>query len=233
MALPKIDLPMQEVILPSNGNKIKVRSFTVKEEKILLIAGEQNDAAVELMAIKQVLNNCMIDSDVADLAMIDMEYVFLKLRSNSVDNLTKFSVKDPETDETVELELNLDEVECINDPTHSMEVKINEEYVLYLKHPTIEEFAQVVVMDENDPLTNYYIMCSCLDKLASDDEVHDFKEYSREDIDEFMDNLDGHSIKKIQHFFETLPKLRHEIKYTNSNGKEQTFVIEGIRSFFI
>ena len=76
-------------------------------------------------------------------------------------------------------------------------------------------------------------MCSCLDKLASDDEVHDFTEYSREEIDEFMDNLDGGSIKKIQRFFETLPKLRHELKYTNSKGKEQTFVIEGVRSFFI
>jgi|TARA_B110000977_G_scaffold47799_1_gene64937 hypothetical protein len=233
MALPKIDLPMQQIILPSSGEKIKVRAFTVKEEKILLIAGEQNDVVVELMAIKQILNNCMVEGRVEDLAMIDLEYVFLKLRSNSVDNLTKFTIRDPDTDESVDLELNLDDVECIRDETHSMDVRINEEYVLFLKHPTIEEFAQVLTMDEKDPLTNYYIMCSCLDKLASDDEVHDFTEYSREEIDEFMDNLDGGSIKKIQRFFETLPKLRHELKYTNSKGKEQTFVIEGVRSFFI
>lgn len=233
MALPKIDLPMQQIILPSSGEKIKVRAFTVKEEKILLIAGEQKDAAVEIMAIRQVLNNCIVDGNVESLAMIDMEYVFLKLRSNSVDNLTKFSVTDPETGEIVDLELNLDEVECVRDPTHKMEVRINEEYVLILKHPTIDEFSLVITMDESDPLTNYYIMCSCLDKLASDDEVHDFKDYTREEIDEFMDSLDAGSIKKIQHFFATLPKLRHELKYTNSNGKEQTFVIEGIRSFFI
>ena len=233
MALPKIDLPITEVILPSSKIKVKLRSFTVKEEKILLVAGEANDAMTELMAIKQVINNCLVDSDVDNMAMIDLEYVFLKLRASSVDNLTKFTVKDPDTDERVELEMNLDEVECVSDESHTNEVRINEEYVLYLKHPTIDEFAHIITMDPKDALTNYFIMISCLDTLASDDEVHNFKDYNNEEIDEFMDNLDGGSIKQIQTFFETLPKLRHEMKYTNSEGKEQTFVVEGVRSFFI
>ena len=233
MALPKIDLPITEVILPSSKAKVKLRSFTVKEEKILLVAGEANDAMTELMAIKQVINNCLVDSDVDNMAMIDLEYVFLKLRASSVDNLTKFTVKDPDTDERVELEMNLDEVECVSDERHTNEVRINEEYVLYLKHPTIDEFAHIITMDPKDALTNYFIMISCLDTLASDDEVHNFKDYNNEEIDEFMDNLDGGSIKQIQTFFETLPKLRHEMKYTNSEGKEQTFVVEGVRSFFI
>ncbi|MGY8864506.1 MAG: T4 family baseplate hub assembly chaperone [Methylophagaceae bacterium] len=233
MALPKINLPISELILPSTGEKIKTRSFTVKEEKILLIAGESNDAIVEMMAIKQIINNCLVEGTVDDLAMIDLEYVFLKLRSSSVDNLTMFTVKDPETGESVELELDIDKVECVKDETHSKEVRINEDYVLYLKHPTIDEFAKVLTLDPKDPLTNYFIMCACLDKLASDDEVHNFSDYTPEEIDDFMDGIDGGSIKQIQKFFETLPKLRHEIKYTNSNGNEQTFVIEGIRSFFI
>ena len=233
MALPKIDLPITEVILPSSKAKVKLRSFTVKEEKILLVAGEANDAMTELMAIKQVINNCLVDSDVDNMAMIDLEYVFLKLRASSVDNLTKFTVKDPDTDERVELEMNLDEVECVSDERHTNEVHINEEYVLYLKHPTIDEFAHIITMDPKDALTNYFIMISCLDTLASDDEVHNFNDYNNEEIDEFMDNLDGGSIKQIQTFFETLPKLRHEMKYTNSEGKEQTFVVEGVRSFFI
>lgn len=55
-------------------------------------------------------------------------------------------------------------------------------------------------------------MCACLDKLASDDEVHNFSDYTPEEIDDFMDGIDGGSIKQIQKFFETLPKLRHEIK---------------------
>ena len=53
MALPKIDLPIFELELPSTGNKIKYRQYTVKEEKILLVAQESKDPAAEILAMKQ------------------------------------------------------------------------------------------------------------------------------------------------------------------------------------
>ena len=76
-------------------------------------------------------------------------------------------------------------------------------------------------------------MTNCLDKVASEDEIEYFKDYTDKEIETFMDDLPGNVLKKIVQFFETMPKLRHEVKYTNSEGKEQTFVIEGTRSFFI
>ena len=48
-----------------------------------------------------------------------------------------------------------------------------------------------------------------------------------------MDELPGKTLNKIVNFFETMPRLKHELKYTNKNGNEQTFVVEGTRSFFI
>ena len=86
---------------------------------------------------------------------------------------------------------------------------------------------------ESTCLVNYFIMVSCLDKLVSEDESHDFADYTEEEIDDFMGNMTGNVLKGIQTFFETMPKLRHEIKYTNSNQEEKTFVIEGMRTFFI
>jgi hypothetical protein len=47
-----------------------------------------------------------------------------------------------------------------------------------------------------------------------------------------MDSLGGDVIRGITLFFETMPKIRKELPYTNSEGKEQTFVVEGTRSFF-
>ena len=61
MALPKIDLPIFELELPSTGDKIKYRQYTVKEEKILLVAQESKDPGAEILAMKQVVNNCLID----------------------------------------------------------------------------------------------------------------------------------------------------------------------------
>lgn len=232
MSLPKIDLPTFELKLPSSGRKIKYRPFTVKEEKILLVAQESNDREQELIAAKQVVQNCLLKQDVSKLAMFDLEYVMMVIRAKSVDNQIKFSIQDPDTEERVELELNIDDVQIVKDKDHTKKVKVNDEFTLFLKYPTIDEFQKIIMMDPNDPLANYHIMTSCLDQLASETDTYSFKDYSQDDIDEFMNNMTGEVMKEIQKFFETMPKLRHEMKYKNKNGDEKTFVIEGIRSFF-
>jgi hypothetical protein len=233
MALPKIDLPIFEMTLPSTGEKIKYRPFTVKEEKILLVAKESNDAAQEILASKQVVNNCLINKNVSELAMFDLEYVLIVLRSKSVDNNITFSIKDPDTEEIVKLEIDIDAVKINTSKEHSKKIKINDEFTLFLKYPTIDEFIKIIEFDPKDPLVNYFVMISCLDKLASEDEVFHFVDYAQEEIDQFMEGLSGQVIKSIETFFNTTPKLRHEMKYKNKNGDEKTFVIEGLRSFFI
>lgn len=233
MALPKIDLPIFEMTLPSTGETIRYRPFTVKEEKILMVAAESKDAQQEVLASKQITNNCLIDYDVSNVAMFDLEYIILILRSKSIDNNMMFSVKDPDTNETVELSIDIDTVQLTKNDAHTNEITLNDEYKLFLKYPTINEFAAIMSMDPTDPLVNYYIIVSCLDKIASADEVHNFAEYTKEDTDAFMDNIETRVISDIQKFFETMPKLRHEMKYTNKNGDEKTFVLEGMRSFFM
>lgn len=233
MALPKIDIPIFEFTLPSTGEKVKYRPFTVKEEKILLVAQESQDGQQEVLATKQVVNNCLIDKDISDLSMFDLEFVLLVLRSRSVDNQILFTIRDPDTKETVELQMDLDTVSLTNNQDHSKEIKLNDKYTLFLKYPTIDEFINISNMDANDPLVNYYIMVSCLHYIASEDEVHYFKDYEAKDVDAFMEDLQGDVIKGIQKFFTTMPKVRHEIKYTNKEGTEKTFVVEGMRTFFI
>jgi len=233
MPLPKIDIPIFEMELPSTKKKLKYRPFTVKEEKILLVAQESNDAEQEILAARQVVTNCIIDEDISKFAMFDLEYVLLVLRSRSVDNTITFQIKDPETEETIQLEIDADNVKFMEDESHTNKIELDDTYSLFLKYPTIDEFTAIIKMDEGDPLVNYFVMISCLDYIASEDEVHYFKDYENTDIDAFMDNLDGGVIKKIQSFFETMPKLRHEMKYKNKEGKDKTFVIEGMRSFFI
>lgn len=232
MALPKIDIPIMELTLPSNGEKLKYRPFTVKEEKILLVGQESGDATSQILAAKQVVNNCLIENDVAELAMFDLEYVILYIRARSVNNMINFSIRDEDTEERHDLEIDIDKVQLVRDPEHTNEIKINEEYTLFLRYPTIDEFARLSTLDPEDPLTDYIMLTSCIDYVASEDEVHYFKEYSREDIDEFMDSLEAKAIKSITSFFETMPKLRHEVQYTNSAGTEKTFVVEGMQSFF-
>lgn len=233
MSLPKITVPTFEMELPSSKKKVRYRPFTVKEEKILLIAQEGKDLKASIEAVKQVVNNCLIDHDIKDFAMFDLEYILLLLRSKSVDNNVKFAIEDPDTKESVELELNLDEVKVTSFEDHTNRIKINDVYTLFLKYPTIDQFIEFVDTDQKDALSTYNIMISCLDKVASSEEVYNFSDFTREDIDGFMEDLQGDVLVQIKKFFDTMPKLRHELKYKNKNGDDKTFVLEGMRSFFI
>jgi hypothetical protein len=233
MALPKIDMPIFEMEIPSSKKKVKYRPFTVKEEKILLIAQEGNNIKSAVEAVKQVVNNCLVDTNIEEFAMFDLEYILLLLRSKSVDNNIKFAVKDTDTQEDVSLELNLDDVKVSTDPEHTNKIKINDEYTMFLKYPTIDQFIAFVESDQKDPLSTYNIMVSCLDKVASENDVYKFSDFTREEIDKFMEDLQGDVLVQIKKFFDTMPKLRHEMKYKNKNDVEKTFVLEGMRSFFI
>jgi hypothetical protein len=231
--LPKIKQPIFELTLPSSGEKINYRTFTVKEEKILLIAQETKDIDQAILSIKQVVNNCLIEKSVDDLSMFDLEYILLTLRSKSVDNAVSFAIKDPETKERVELELDLNEVKIVKGESHTKDIKVTEDFVLYMRYPTINEFLSLMKAGADDTNANFKIMIDCMDKLVSSDEVYKFKDFSAAEIEAFADDLDASAVKKIKNFFETMPTLRHEMKYTNKNGKEQTFVIEGMQTFFI
>lgn len=232
MALPKIDLPLYELELFSTKKKVKYRPFTVKEEKILLLAQESSDIDQALLAIKQVVNNCLVGFDVETLPMFDLEYILLSLRIKSIDNKAEFYVTDPETQERVKLEFDLSDVKLKTEKEHTNRIKLNDEYTLFLKYPTIDQFA-IYLSSKDTTESNYEIMVACLDKVASEKTVYNFKDFSKEEIDDFLNDLQGDIIKKIQNFFETMPRLRHELKYVNKNGNEKTFVIEGMKSFFI
>lgn len=231
--LPKIQNPIFELELPSTGEKVKYRAFTVKEEKILLIAQESNDIDQSILSIKQVVNNCLIDKSIDDLSMFDLEYVLLTLRSKSVDNAVIFAIKDPDTEEKVELELDLNDVKITKDEEHTKDIRVTDDFVLYMRYPTINEFLSLIKAGKDDTNANFEVMISCMDKLVGDEEVYKFSEFSPEEIEAFAEDLDANTVKKIKRFFETMPTLRHELKYINKNGDEKTFVIEGMQTFFI
>lgn len=234
MKLPKIDLPIFETTLPSTGEKVKYRAFTVKEEKIMLIAKESSDVDQIILSIKQVLNNCLIDKDLSELAVFDIEYLLAMIRGKSVNNVIEFLIRDPDTDDEVKLVFDIEDIKIVRDENHTNKIRVNDEYTLYMKYPNFDAF--IVTFSQNsvgDPMAYYDVMIQCMDKLVSEETVYKLSDFSREEVDAFIESLGTDVIERIQQFFETMPKLRHEIKYTNKNGDEKVFVIEGTDSFFI
>lgn len=235
MALPKIDQPIFEVKLPSTGELVRYRPFMVKEEKIMLVAKESKDPQQIILSIKQIIGNCLINKNIDDLAVFDIEYMLLMIRGKSVNNVVDFVIEDPETNEDVKLSMNIDEVKVIREEGHSNKIKINDQYTLFMKYPNYDLYIAALkdFQSQNDPLVYYDVMVSCLDKLVSESTAYKFDDFTKDEIDSFVEELNSDVIEKIQKFFETMPRLRHELTYTNKNGNVKTYVVEGTESFFI
>lgn len=231
MALPKIELPLFELEVPSTGKKVKYRAFTVKEEKILLIAQESKDIDQIILAMKQIVSNCVHDVDPDKLATFDMEYLVVNVRSKSVNNVVDFKIRDPDTKEEVPLSMNLDEVKVKFSPDHSNIIKINDDSVIIMRYPTINELH--ALLKSKTKQTMFDTMIACIDRIESAGAVYMTSEYTKEEMIEFVDNLTNTTLSDMKKFFDTLPVLRFECKYKNKNGDEKTFVVEGMETFFI
>ena len=58
MALPVLNNPTYELVLPSSGKKVKYRPFLVKEQKILMMAQESNNDDEIANAMSNLIKSC-------------------------------------------------------------------------------------------------------------------------------------------------------------------------------
>jgi hypothetical protein len=237
MSLPKPPVPTYELVIPSTKKTIKYRPFLVKEEKILLIAMESQDEKMIRDSVIEILRNCIISKDVKieQLAMFDVEYIFLRIRSKSVGEKVqiKLTCKDDEKTQ-VNYELDLDKVEIQFSKKHSSNVKLNENGGLIMKYPGFEQFIKTQILQKNPSTEEIFeIVADCVDKIYEEDEVWEAISLTKKDILEYIENLTSKQFEKVQEFFSTMPVLSHTVKITNPNTNiESVYEIEGLSNFF-
>lgn len=226
MALPKITQPLFPVTIPSTGKKTTFRAFTVKEEKALLIAQESKDSNHVMIALKQLIESCVQDVNVKDLAIFDVEYLLLKIRSKSADNIVEFNMKDEDTDESVKFSVDLDKLDVVKQKDHTNIIDINSDIKMVMRYPKIDDLAN------SDSDNMFSVIDSCIDKIVEGEEVYMMSEASDEERRDFIDSLNTKVLSDIKTFFDTMPKVKHVHTYKNKNGDEKSFTLEGLDSFF-
>jgi len=235
MALPKVALPTYELEIPSNGKKIKYRPFVVKEEKLLLLALESQDDKQIEEATRALLKNC-IQSRVKleDLAIFDLEYIFLQIRAVSVGEVVEMLLTCEDDGETqVKYNLNLTDVQVIKSEDHNSKIMLSDEMGLIMKYPSFEEFVKVSIIAKDTSEQVIEIMGKCIDQIFDGEEVYDSSTTSKKEFVEFIEGLTNKQFEKVQEFFSEMPVLKHEIKLKNPNtGVENSFVIQGLSNFF-
>lgn len=232
MALPKLSYPTFEVNIPSTNKTIKMRPFLVREEKILLVAQQTEEPKEVVNAIKQVIVNCSIDQfNVEDLTTFDLEFLFIKLRARSVNSVIKLRYRDNEDNQSYDVECDLDQVEIVRTEGHTNIIQINDNMTMVMKYPRAE-LMQTLDPSMNESEIFFELLSSCIDEVIENGTHHDARNSTKEEVEEFIASLDVNTFQKIQEFFQTMPKIKHELKYTNSLGHERTVVLDNINDFF-
>ena len=232
MSLPQIDVPIYEVQLVSNDQKIQYRPFLVKEKKILMAASESKSPDAAYLAIKQIVNNCTFGKiDVESLALFDLQLLFLKIRSKSIGEIADFKLQCTKCSKDVLCYINFDEIKIEKNPEHNKKIMLNDKIGIMMKYPNmgLEKTIQNVSTENLD----IEIVLNCIDYVFDENEVYYAKSTPEEELRGLIDSLTEQQMKKIMQFFENLPKLEHEIQYECKHCKHHgEYLVEDLYGFF-
>jgi len=236
MALPKLTTPTYELEIPSTDEKIKFRPFLVKEEKILMMAMESKKSADIVQAVKEIVEECTFNKiNISDMPMFDIEYIFLQIRSKSVGEVSKIRVLCPDDGKTyANLDLDLNEVKVQVGDDHTNKIELNNGMGIIMKYPTIDSFRESGIQDINAS-NMLEVIGGCILQIYEEEgkKVYDPKDQTKKELTDFIEQLTTEQFKHIQKFFDTMPKLKHEITVKNpKTKKDNKITLTGLNDFF-
>ena len=236
MALPKLEVPIYELTVPSTDEKIKYRPFLIKEEKILLIAMESGANEDVIQAVKQIVSECTFNTlKLGNMPMFDVEYIFLQIRSKSVGEVSKLKILCRDDGETyANVEVDLTEIEVQVNDDHTNKIELTDEMGVIMKYPTIDSFSTAGISDIT-PENMLDVIVACIDKIydKKGEEVYDSKDSSKKELMDFVEGMNTTQFQDVQAFFDSMPKLRHEVTVVNPKTKVENIVaLSGLNDFF-
>ena len=239
MALPILETATYELTLPSKDVKVKFRPFLVKEEKILLQALESGSNKEMTAALKQIVHACTFGTvDINTLPIFDVEYIFLQIRAKSVGEITKLKLLCPDDKKTyAEVEVDLSKVEVHVDEDHTNKIVIDEKKKIgmIMSYPTINS-VDPEMMDNKKLKTKqmFDMLANTVYQVYEGDKVQSAGDYSKEELNAFLESLDSKAFNKINTFFDTMPKLKQDIVIENPKTKvKTTLTLQGLSDFFV
>jgi hypothetical protein len=232
MALPKLNAMKYALNLPSNGEEVEYRPFLMSEQKMLMLAQESEDENEIQKAIAKCIEDCTFNLFSAwELPAFDVEYIFLKVRSKSVGETVELGITCPDDNETVvKKKIDLSKIECTMYVGHTNEIPITDDVKLIMKYPTLKD---ITMTTTSETLMLFDMIGSNIHQVIEGENIHQDVDISKQEMDEFIGSMTSTNLEDITKFFESMPKLTHEVSVKNPNtGKTGKVVLEGFQSFF-
>ena len=239
MALPKLNnTPYYDVTIPSTGEKKRYRPYLVKEEKVLLIAGESEDTHSMSEAMLNVICDCVEGVDKLKLTTFDIQYLFLQLRSKSVGETSKltFACQNAKCNHENEYTCQIASVNAVIPEDKKNIIKLSEDMTIEMKYPTYHSIINDKIMrhGESGAEIMYQTVLLSLDILLLKDERMIFAEEPIEDIIEFIGNLETKQFNKLTDFTNSIPELEKAIEFVCTKCQHINKVtVQGTADFFL
>jgi len=234
MALPKLDTTHYELTLPSTGETLKYRPFLVKEQKELMIAQESEDEKLIESAFAQIINNCVLeDVNPYKMPMFDVEYVFMRIRGKSVGEKVTLNLLCPDDEKTrVDVEIDLEKVDIQMKEDHTNVIELTDNISIIMKYPCLKDMAG---FDDTGEVSSIFDMIKrCIFEVHDGETIYNKVDISEKELDDFIDSMSTENFEHVTKFFETMPKLYHEVEVKNPKTKKKNKIpIEGLQSFFV
>ena len=225
MALPKLNTPTYELVLPSTGEKVKYRPFLVKEQKVLMIAKETENYEDIANAVGNLVHSCTFGKiDAETSPMFDIEYIFMRVRGKSVGEKIQLSVICPDDEQTrVPVTVNLSDINVHMTADHTNEINITDDVKMFMRYPILKDMGNGF-LDLNSAAKTFSIHYG--------DKIYNRVDITDKEMNDFIDSMSNAQLESVMNFFDSMPKLRHVIKVTNPNTKVKSeVVLEGLTSF--
>mgnify|MGYP002134212061 CR=1 FL=1 len=232
-------MPTFTLTVPSTGKSVRYRPFVVKEEKALMIAQQSEDPSVMIDTLKNVIKSCVQDPiEVDALAVFDLEYIFTQIRGKSVGEIVDlmFSCDNDHGEQNEKakskVKVDLSTIEVTRDPNHTNKIMLFGDCGVVMRYPNMNMIKQLDAGSDNIE-DIFEVIVASIDCIFQGDDIYYAKEQNKEELQQFLNNLTSDQFKKVQTFFETMPKLTTTVEYKCPIcGKEHKKVLEGLQSFF-
>ena len=238
MLLPKLNTITYRLSLPSTKEEITYRPYTVEEEKILLTMQESDDSKDILRSMRQVLGNCVQeDLDIERLPTFDLEYLFLNVRGKSTGDEIELLLKHENSinskGETCEhrqvTRILIDDIQVHFPEGHQDKFQLDENVGIKMKYPTFEALTLSQANNDFDQLIK--LICSTVEIIYDKENV--YNDFTKEEIAEWLEQLNQTQFGKLIKFFQDVPKLSHTVEWTCPECKQKDSIkLEGLQSFF-
>ena len=244
--LPDLTTPIFDVTLPYTAKTIRARPFLVREEKLLLMAAASKITKDIIDTTLQVVQNCLIDSEVkaADLPFFEVDYLFIALRAKSVGETVEINFKCNNRVGDIGLTtpcghifpvaLDILKAEIVKPKEVDKKIALTptKDVGAKMRYPNYADM-KTIMSEVNDLESKLRIIKASIDTIWSGDTVYTRKDMTPEDLDKFIDGLTKGQLSLLEEWVDNFPHF--EISTTKQCPKckfEHKITYGDFRSFF-